>query len=80
MIMGICRNGMHCIIETDGVVETVEQLNSLIYGYNKNPAQHEELQGQPKLLGFNGPMFNGYKTLSSGEKAAIIRYEIPREY
>lgn len=82
MIIGTCISGMKCIYDIDGVnVDTIEQFESLIYGYNENPAQREELQGQPKLLGLNGPMFNGYATLkSTGETMVVIRYEKPREY
>lgn len=44
-------------------------------------SQREELYNQPKLLGLNGPMFNGYGTLkSSGETVVIIRYEKPSKY
>ena len=33
---------------------------------------------QPKLLGLNGPMYNGEKILkSTGEEVAVIRYEKP---
>mgnify|MGYP006986244252 FL=1 len=46
-------------------IKTAEQFNSLIYGYNENPAHRDELQGQPLLLGINGPMFNGYSVLKS---------------
>ena len=61
-----------------------EQFKSLIYGYNNGrlaEGQREELYNQPKLLGFNGPMFNGYETLkSTGEKIAVIRYEKPTDF
>lgn len=62
-------------------IKTAEQFKSLIYGYNENPVQREELQGQPLLLGLNGPMFNGYDFLkSTGEQVAVIRYEKPTKY
>lgn len=58
------------------MIKTVEQLESLIYGYNKNLSHREELQGQPLLLGLAGPMYNGMGILkNSGEKVAVIRYE-----
>lgn len=34
-----------------------------ITGYNANKSQRAELQGQPKLAGFCGPMWNGNNTL-----------------
>lgn len=34
-----------------------------ITGYNTNKSQRIELQGQPKLAGFCGPMWNGNNTL-----------------
>ena len=67
---------MHCVYDLPTEVKTAEQFKSLIYDYNYNPSQREELQGQPKLLSLNGPMFNGFGTLqSTGETVAIIRYE-----
>lgn len=82
MIMGTCENGMKCTYEVCGVnIKNSEEFKALIYDYNDNPAQREELQGQPKLLGLNGPMFNGFGTLkSTGETVVIIRYEKPCKY
>lgn len=40
-----------------------------ITGINNNPRQREELQGQPKLSGFCGPMYGG---------PGVIRYEDQR--
>ena len=80
MIIGTCRNGMKCIYDLPEQVKSKEEFESLIYGHNENPASREELQGQPKLLSLNGPMFNEYKTLSNGEKVAVIRYEKPSKY
>lgn len=81
MIVGTCENGMKCVYDLPDNIRTAEQLESLIYGYNINSAQREELQGQPKLLGLNGPMFNGFgKLASTGEMVAIIRYEQPIKY
>lgn len=81
MIIGTCENKMKCVYDLPSNITTAEQMESLIYGYNINSAQREELQGQPKLSGLNGPMFNGFGELAStGEMVAIIRYEKPREY
>lgn len=82
MIIGTCENGIKCVYEVENAeIKTVEEFESLIEGYNYNPVQREELQGQPKLSGYNGPMFNGYGTLkSTGEEVALIRYEKPHEY
>lgn len=75
MIIGLLQNGKKCTYDLPAKM-TMEEFQSLIYGYNYNEFQREELQGQPKLLGLNGPMFNGYGTLAStGEQITIIRYE-----
>lgn len=83
MIIGTCINGMKCTYDLP-INLTAEQFKSLIYGYNNGrlaEGQREELYNQPKLLGFNGPMFNGYETLkSTGEKIAVIRYEKPTDF
>ena len=77
-------NGKKCVYDLPEGVKTAEQFQSLIYGYNNGrlaESQREELYGQPKLLGLNGPMWNGWGTLkSSGETVAIIRYEKPLKY
>lgn len=84
MIIGTCENGMTCVYDLPEEIKTAEQLESLIRGYNDGilaESQREELYNQPKLLGLNGPMFNGYGTLkSSGETVVIIRYEKPSKY
>lgn len=84
MIIGTCENGMNCVYDLPNEIENAEQFKSLIYDYNNGrlaESQREELYNQPKLLGLNGPMFNGYGTLeSTGETAAIIRYEKPSKY
>lgn len=81
MIIGTNTDGTHCVYDLPDTIKTPEQMNAIITGYNYNPAQREELQGQPKLKGLNGPMFNGYGNLkSTSEIVAIIRYEEPREY
>ena len=81
LIIGTLENGSKCVYDTPSEIKTAEQFKSLIYGYNENPRQREELQGQPLLIGLNGPMFNGFATLkSTGETVVIIRYEKPSKY
>lgn len=81
MFKGICETGLTCVYDLPTKIETIEEFESLICGYNHNPAHRAELQNQPKLKGFNGPMFNGFGTLrSTGETVAIIRYEKPSKY
>lgn len=84
MITGTCINGKKCVYDLPIEVETMEQFESLIYGYNNGrlaESQREELYNQPKLLGLSGPMYNGTGTLkSTGETVAIIRYEKPSKY
>lgn len=77
MIIGTCATGMKCIYDLPVKMETIEQFESLICGYNNGrlaESQRDELYGQPKLLGLTGPMFNGFTTLN-GKTAAVIRYE-----
>lgn len=81
IITGRMENGNKCVYDLPTEIKNVEQFNGLIYGYNENPRQREELQGQPLLSGLNGPMFNGFGELAStGEKVTIIRYEKPSKY
>ena len=81
MITGKMLTGKTVVYDLPKEIKTVEQFNSLICGYNENPAHRDELQGQPLLLGLNGPMFNGYSFLkSTGERVAVIRYEKPTKY
>lgn len=81
MIIGTLENGKKCVYDLPSNIKTAEQMKSLIYGYNENPAHREELQEQPLLLGLNGPMFNGFATLkSSGEEVVVIRYEQPLKF
>ena len=81
MIAGKMFTGETVVYDLPKEIKTAEQFKSLIYGYNENPVQREELQGQPLLLGLNGPMFNGYDFLkSTGEQVAVIRYEKPTKY
>ena len=76
-------NGKKCVYDLPIKIETVEQFESLIYGYNNgrlSESQREELYNQPKLLGLNGPMYNGTKILkSTGEEVVIIRYELQKK-
>jgi len=81
MIIGTLENGTTCMYDLPEGIKTAAQMEGLIYDYSYNPAHREELQGQPKLLGLNGPMFNGFGTLkSNGETVTIIRYEQPSKY
>lgn len=81
LIIGNLENGITCVYDTPNEITNAEQFKALIHGYNDNPSQREELQGQPKLLGLNGPMWNGWGTLqSTGETVAIIRYEKPSKF
>ena len=74
-------NGFKFVYDLPENIKNVEQLNSLIYDYNYNESQRDELQGQPKLLGLNGPMYNGARTLkSTGEEVVVIRYELPEKF
>ena len=79
MIMGT-GNGSKFVYDLPENVKNVDQLNSLIYDYNYDEKQRDELQGQPKLLGLNGPMYNGTRILkSTGEEVVIIRYELSKK-
>ncbi len=79
MITGRTINGQKCVYDLPMEIKTVEEFESLIYSYNNGKmaeSQREELYNQPKLLGLNGPMYNGTGTLQrSGETVVIIRYE-----
>ncbi|MFQ3543594.1 hypothetical protein Q7A53_05865 [Halobacillus rhizosphaerae] len=46
-----------------------------IVGFNKNQSNRKELQGEPKIQGFLGPMYNGYEN-----DILIIRYETQEIY
>lgn len=84
MIIGTMSNGKNCVYDLPEEIKTAEQMENLIYGYNDgrmSESQREELYMQPKLLGLNGPMWNGLGTLkSTGETVAIIRYEKSSKY
>lgn len=47
-----------------------------ITGLNFNSRTRAELQGQPKIDGFLGPMYNG----TTGDGKVVIRYESQRVY
>lgn len=84
MIIGELENGKKCVYDLPSNIKTAEEMQSLVYGYNDGrmaESQREELYNQPKLLGLNGPMWNGWGTLAStGETVAVIRYEKPCKY
>jgi hypothetical protein len=84
MIIGTLENSTKCVYDLPAEIKTAAEFEALIYGYNNDrmaESQREELYNQPKLLGLNGPMFNGFGTLkSTGETVAIIRYEKPSEF
>lgn len=79
MIVGRCLNGKKCVYDLPINIQTIEEFQSLIYGYNDGrlaESQREELYMQPLLLGLTTPMYNGIKILkSTGEEVVIIRYE-----
>lgn len=58
-------------IHSDDVQAFSDAMDAPIIGFNNNPRQRLELQGQPKLEGYVGPCWGG-KT-HTGEP--IIRYE-----
>lgn len=74
MLVGTYPNGGKCIYDVPNSIKKFEEFQSLIYGFNKNPKQREELYMQPLLLGLNGPMYNGTK-FYNGEEVPVIRYE-----
>lgn len=84
MITGRTISGQKCVYDLPAQIKTAEEFESLIYGFNNGrlaESQREELYNQPKLLGLNGPMYNGTATLQkSGETVIIIRYEKPSEF
>lgn len=75
MIIGINEYGEKCVYDLPRKMEH-EEFKSLICGYHFSESTREELQGQPILKGFAGPMFGGFGYMKkSREKVAIIRYE-----
>ena len=79
MIIGTCLNGKKCVYDLPINIKTIEEIQSLIYGYNDGRLaenQREELYMQPLLLGLSSPMHNGTDTLkNTEEEVIIIRYE-----
>ena len=53
------------------IVETYNLDKYDIVGTNENPNSRPELQGQPKLRGFLGPMYDGN---------GVVRYETQTAY
>lgn len=84
LIIGTLADGEKCVYDLPSEIKTAEQMESLIYGYHVGEwadRTRPELYNQPKLLGLNGPMWNGWGTLkSTGEKVAVIRYEKPSKF
>jgi hypothetical protein len=46
-----------------------------VYGFNSNPRNRAELQGQPKITGLCGPMYDGERN-----GVPVIRYEDQEAY
>lgn len=84
LIIGTLTDGTKCVYDLPNNIKTAVEMQSLVYGYNNGrlaESQRPELYNQPKLLGLNGPMWNGWGTLkSTGETVAVIRYEKPCKY
>ena len=83
MIIGTCNlkldtNSLSTADSTDIKLILKKQQGEELRNYINRLAesQREELYNQPKLLGLNGPMYNGEKILkSTGEEVVVIRYE-----
>ena len=60
----------------DDLDEWLNEMGLEIQGYNENPRQREELQGQPKIAGLYGPFWGAY----THEGEQVIRYEDPQRY
>lgn len=76
MIIGTLENGNTCVYDLPFKVDSAEEFEAMITGYNNKPWQREELQNQPILKGLAGPMYNGTAYLkSTGEEVTVIRYE-----
>ena len=84
MIIGTLYNVGNCVYDLPFEFKSAAEFEALIYGYNDGrmaESQRKELYNQPKLLGLNGPMWNGWGALkSTGETVAIIRYEKPCKF
>lgn len=79
MIISTLQDGKPCVYDVPTMIKNAEQMKSLICGYNDNPRQREELQGEPLLLGLAGPMYNGNRTIN-GKEYVVIRYEMPTKH
>lgn len=56
--------------EPQDILAWAEVCGVAVTGYNTNKAQRAELQGQPKLAGFCGPMWDGDDTIRYEDAAA----------
>lgn len=67
------------MIETifDGMnlVDGLEFRGFVLTGFNRNPRQRAELQGEPKFSGLCGPMWGGHR-----DGVPMIRYEDKAAY
>jgi len=63
-------------VNPDCIKQWVEDMGTSIIGVSSNPHTRAELQGHPKIAGFNGPCWGG--TTANGEP--IIRYEDSQSY
>lgn len=97
MITSTDKKYMYDLISKKGRVNmSVEVFKSKIIGYSSNKALREELQNQPIMAEFCGPMFDGYRYITSAglkyefevtddekatcKKIAVIRYETQNAY
>lgn len=64
--------GKDCYYDMPGIFRSLEDIEALTYDHLHNDTDREELQGQPKLLGLAGPMYNG-----EIDGLPVIRYEKP---
>ena len=74
-IVVMTEEGMTTIFP-DCIEAWAEEMGASITGLSSNPRTRPELQGQPKIAGFNGPCWGG--TTEQGEP--IIRYEDAASY
>lgn len=88
---------MYNLIGKNGAIDmSLDEFNKRITGYEDSTRLREELQGQPILSGFLGPMWDGYRYVTPDgmkyeflasdeekntcEKIAVIRYETAAAY
>lgn len=64
--------GKDCYYDMPGIFRSLEDIEALTYDHLHNDTGREELQGQPKLLGLAGPMYNG-----EIDGLPVIHYEFP---